>query len=332
MSVGKLSRRLTPQTPLTPASCQTVYHRARQLFSRSADPGRLVGRDEERTRLKTFLGRCAGPNPSGCIYVSGPPGTGKSAMVDEATRELVRECPAVRKASVNCMSIKSPKELYTTLLDQLLTSGTSPSEDGALAGLQKMFTPKKKSTDVFVVVLDEIDHILTLDPESLYRVFEWSLQKTSRLVLVGIANALDLTDRFLPRLKSRNLRPELLPFLPYSAAQIKTIITTRLRSLVPEGGPTPGYIPFFHPAAIELCSRKVSSQTGDLRKAFEVCRRAIDLVESETRIKHENEVRASHLQMSPSRRVLGENANLAANPAAALPAMSRHPWSNPCRA
>ncbi|KAI1767626.1 cell division control protein Cdc6 [Hypoxylon sp. FL1150] len=304
MSAGKVSKRLFPTTPLTPTAVQTVYHHARQLFSRSAEPGQLIGRDDERGQLKDFLQRCSKPSPSGCIYVSGPPGTGKSAMVNEVTQELA-EKGTVKKAYINCMSIKSSKDLYGTLLDQLCDESDA-TEDNAAATVQKLFIPRKKSTDVYLVVLDEIDHILTLDLESLYRLFEWSMQKSSRLVLVGIANALDLTDRFLPRLKSRNLKPDLLPFLPYSAAQIKNIITTRLKSLVPEGSP----LPFIHPAAVELCSRKVSSQTGDLRKAFEICRRAIDLVEMETKQKHETEIKEKMLLATPSKKPLGENINL----------------------
>ncbi|KAI1847304.1 hypothetical protein JX266_006529 [Neoarthrinium moseri] len=304
MSAGRVSKRMTPQTPLTPAAVQTIYHHARQLFSRSADPGQLIGRDDERAQLGGFLERCSEPNPSGCLYVSGPPGTGKSAMVNEIT-EKASQSSTVKKAYINCMSIKSSKDLYTTLLD-LLCNESELAEADAVSTLQKLFITKKKTSEVYLVVLDEIDHILTLDLESLYRVFEWSMQKTSRLVLVGIANALDLTDRFLPRLKSRNLKPELLPFLPYSATQIKTIITSRLKSLVPEGAP----IPFIHPAAIELCSRKVSSQTGDLRKAFEICRRAIDLVELETKQKHEAEIKEKMLLATPSRKILGENNNL----------------------
>lgn len=228
-------------------------------------------------------------------------------MVNEVTQELTDSTPSipVKKAYINCMSVKSSKDLYGTLLDQICDV-SDLSNDDAAATLQKLFMPRKASEEVFLVILDEIDHILTLDLESLYRLFEWSMHKSSRLVLVGIANALDLTDRFLPRLKSRNLKPELLPFLPYSSTQIKQIITTRLKSLVPEGSP----IPFIHPAAIELCSRKVSSQTGDLRRAFEICRRALDLVEMETKQKHEVEARENILLATPSRKPLGENANL----------------------
>ncbi len=308
MSAGKLSKRLMPQTPVTPASCQTVYHQARQLFSRSADPGQLIGRDDERERLRAFLGRCGTAKPAGCMYVSGPPGTGKSAMVKEVTEEVLEGRGAVRQANVNCMSIKTSSDLYATLLD-LLGMEAELLESGAVAALQRRFLARKTS-DVYVVVLDEIDHILTLDLESLYRMFEWSMQSTSRLVLVGIANALDLTDRLLPRLKARNLKPELLPFLPYAAPQIKSIITTRLRSLVPAASPAaPDFVPFFHPAAIELCSRKVSSQTGDLRKAFEILRRAIDLVEAETRLRLELEAKEKTLLMTPSKKPLGENRN-----------------------
>jgi len=310
------SRRQTPATPLTPSSSQTIYHQARQLFSRSADPGQLIGRDDERQRLQEFLSRCTTAHPNGCLYVSGPPGTGKSAMVNSVTKETVADSALIRKAYINCMSIKTSKDLYTTLLDQLVQGEemVELSESDAVAALQKIFHPaNKKSKDVFLVVLDEVDHILTLDLESMYRVCEWSMEKGSRLCLVGIANALDLTDRFLPRLKSRNLKPELLPVLPYSAPQIKHIIITRLKSLMPppaEGAAPDNFIPFFHPAAIELCSRKVSTQTGDLRRAFEILRRAIDLIESETRMQHENEIKEQMLQMSPSRKVLGEK-NLA---------------------
>ncbi|KAI5466405.1 P-loop containing nucleoside triphosphate hydrolase protein [Mariannaea sp. PMI_226] len=308
MSAGKLFKRLTPQTPLSPSTIQTVYHSARQLFARSAEPGQLVGRDSERDQLTEFLGRCSSTTPHGCLYVSGPPGTGKSAMITEMTRAY-SEQNKVQSAYINCMSIKSSKDLYTTLLGAL-GQASEVSESDAIAALQASFIPKSKSSTVFLVTLDEIDHILTMGLESLYRVFEWSLQKSSHLVLVGIANALDLTDRFLPRLKSKNLKPDLLPFLPYTAAQIKNIITTRLKSLMPEGKES--YVPFIHPAAIELCSRKVSSQTGDLRKAFEICRRALDLIEAETRSKHEDEAREKLLQMTPSKRPLGENINGAA--------------------
>ncbi|KAH7328688.1 cell division control protein Cdc6 [Stachybotrys elegans] len=308
MSAGKLFTRMTPQsgaTPSSPSTIQTVYHTARQLFARGSEPGELVGRDAEREQLSKFLDRCSSATPNGCLYVSGPPGTGKSAMVTSMVGEYPKK-EGVRSAYINCMSIKSSKDLYNSLITELGQPGDL-SEADAVTALHETFCSTTPSSTTYLVTLDEIDHILTMGLESLYRLFEWSLYKSSRLVLVGIANALDLTDRFLPRLKSKNLKPDLLPFLPYTAAQVKNIITTRLKSLMTEG--KENYVPFIHPAAIELCSRKVSSQTGDLRKAFEICRRALDLIEAETRGKHEDEAREKLLQMTPSKRPLGEKVN-----------------------
>ncbi|KAF8863373.1 cell division control protein Cdc6 [Acephala macrosclerotiorum] len=306
---GKPLTPRTPRTPVTPgASIATVYSKARQLFVRSSEPGRLIGREAEREELSNFIQERADKASGGCIYVSGPPGTGKSAMVGEIT-ESFEESASLRKEYVNCMSMKTSKDLYGKLLGTFC-EGVEVMEGDELKALQGIFLPRKKTKSVYVVTLDEIDHVLSLDLEILYKLFEWSLQKSSHLILIGIANALDLTDRFLPRLKARNLKPQLLPFLPYDATQIKTVITTRLKSLVPADSPTPEYIPFLHPAAIELCSRKVSSQTGDLRKAFDICRRAIDMIEAETKQKHEAALKEQMVQESPSKRPLEENNNL----------------------
>jgi cell division control protein 6 len=305
------AKALTPRTPRTPStpgtSINTVYNAARQLFARSSDPGRLVGREEERSELADFINTCIDTTSGGCTYVSGPPGTGKSALVHEITSDI-QKSDTVKKAYVNCMSVKTSKDIYTALL-QSLSSGSMVLDGSEMKTLQSMFIPRKRSSSIYIVTLDEIDHVLTLDLEFMYCLFEWSLQKSSCLVLIGIANALDLTDRFLPRLKARNLRPHLLPFLPYSAAQIRAVITTRLQSLLPADSTAPEFVPFLHPAAIDLCARKVSGQTGDLRKAFDICRRAIELIEIETKQKHHQSLN-EQVMNSPSKTPLSENINL----------------------
>jgi cell division control protein 6 len=296
----------TPRNPSTPSQ-STVYNLARQAFTRSNDPGKLVGREDERLELSNFVESCIESMAGGCTYVSGPPGTGKSAMVHEVT-QAVEETTMVKKAYVNCMSMKSSKDLYATLIDTLC-DGVEVMDGEEVQVLQGMFAPSRKSNTIYVITLDEVDHIMSLDLESMYKLFEWSLRPTSHLVLIGIANALDLTDRLLPRLKARNLKPNLLPFLPYTAPQIKTIITSKLQSLVPPTCTTPNFTPFLHPAAIELCSRRVAAQTGDLRKAFDIVRRAVDIIEAETRTKLQGQF-ASEPSTPSKPRVLGENPNL----------------------
>ncbi|KAI5811470.1 cell division control protein [Peziza echinospora] len=338
--VSLVGKPMTPRSqPGTPSSrfdgIPSVLGAARSMFARGAAPGKIIGRTEEREKLAEYLGTRVENGKGGCLYISGPPGTGKSALLGETLSEVQSESDTtVQKAYVNCMVMKDPKGIYARLLEEFWTEnmGDVESKDG-MDELEKLFVaPKgKKNADkdkrVFVVVLDEIDHLLTKDQEILYSIFEWSLAAHSRLILIGIANALDLTDRFLPRLKARNLRPQLLPFHPYSAPQIAAVISTRLKSLLPEDAPDKNYVPFIHPVAIQLCAKKVAATTGDLRKAFDMCRRGLELLESELKEKARKEHAAQQEQefelkmgMTPlattlERMPLGEINNVGSTPA-----------------
>lgn len=274
---------LTPRSSRSspPSKSQNVYAQARQLFNQ-ASSGKIVGREAERSQLTTFISTSVESRTGGCTYVSGPPGTGKSALVQEILQNYGEE--SVKVATINCVTLKSSTEVLAKFAQAFGSSRSS--HKAAKLNLAKLFTTKKADSMMHLVLLDEIDTLLNGDCDVLYSIFEWAMHPSSNLILIGIANALDLTDRFLPRLKMRNLKPSLLPFLPYSAAQISTIISERLRSLLPVGTTTDAsYVPLVHPAAIQLCGKKIAAQTGDLRKAFSLVRRAIDQIEQETLLK-----------------------------------------------
>lgn len=301
-------RPLTPRTPHTlntpRSTVPTVYNEARQAFARGSAPTALFGRETERTELQNFVSSRTKTKKSGCIYVSGPPGTGKSAFVSDVCRTVAAD-GSVKTGYINCMSIKNAVDMYRTLLEEFMDI-TEITEGEEMEKLRTLFMQRKAS---YVVTLDEVDHLLELDIDLLYNIFEWSLQKSSGLVLVGIANALDFTDRFLPRLKARGLKPHLLPFLPYTAQQISSVITSKLKALQPAGS---DQLPFIHPTAIMFLSKKVAAQSGDLRKALDICRRAIDLIEADTRNQHA--IKAAEITPSPtpspSKTPLVENINL----------------------
>lgn len=272
----------TPKTPQTPSITrivgQNVYNEARNVLRKAN--GRLVGRDAERDELEAFLSSRLKSRKSGSLYISGPPGSGKSAMVAEVLA-AIRPESSTKQSIVNCMSVKDAAGVCAELLsdfDKLdILQGSETS------ALDAIFHAKDRT---HLVVLDEIDHLLDVDLEFLYTMFRWSLQKKSNLILIGIANALDFTDRFLPRLRSKGLKPQLLPFMPYTVAQIVSVLSAKLKITLPEGNAaTPDFVPFVHPAALQFAAKKVAAQTGDLRKAFSICIRAIDIVESETRAK-----------------------------------------------
>jgi cell division control protein 6 len=70
-------------------------------------------------------------------------------------------------------------------------------------------------------------------------------------------------------------------FNPYKVEEISAIIKDRLSSL-DQDKDAPAII---QPQAIELCARKVAAATGDLRKALDVCRQAIEMAEAEAKKK-----------------------------------------------
>lgn len=179
---------------------------------------------------------------------------------------------------ITCVGLRTATQVYDRITDDLLPGAPKRNSE---TQLRKLFT-SKPSNKSYVLVLDEIDSLLDIECETLYNIFEWALHRSSCLTLIGIANALDLTDRFLPRLKSKGLKPELLPFLPYSAQHVSQIISDKLRTLLPKSTTVSAdFTPCMQPAAIQLCAKKIASQTGDLRKAFNLVRRTIDQVEKD---------------------------------------------------
>lgn len=86
-----------------------------------------------------------------------------------------------------------------------------------------------------------------------------------------------MTDRVLPRLQvSPDYKPSLLHYPPYSKQQIMDILTARL-----QGGAKDGTgAPVITTRAIAFLAGKIASLSGDLRKALDVCRRALELSET----------------------------------------------------
>ena len=93
----------------------------------------------------------------------------------------------------------------------------------------------------------------------LYDLFRIPTFPNSQCMLIGISNAIDLTDRFLPKLQSLNCQPLVITFRAYSKDQILKILQQRLMGLPCQ---------VFQPEALELCARKVAAASGDMHKVF----------------------------------------------------------------
>jgi len=294
---------------LTPA---LIYQEAKYLFSRSSLP-RFIGREKEKELIINFWKKYICGDQTSSLYISGCPGTGKSALINYISKTMIEEehpkiSHKIHVTYINCMSLKNPKMIYKKLLEDFSPRNQTSEESEVINSLDNLFIPKKirKDTAKYVCILDEIDYLNTRDQEILYKLFEWPVKSNSRLSIIGIANALNMTDRFLPRLKAKNCEPQYINFNPYEMNDMINIIKDRLdilnkkvinnkdientennncNSIVIENKEKikpQDYL--IQASAIELCARKIAG-TGDLRKALDVCKQAIELAEADLRNK-----------------------------------------------
>uniref|UniRef100_A0A914IFW5 AAA+ ATPase domain-containing protein n=1 Tax=Globodera rostochiensis TaxID=31243 RepID=A0A914IFW5_GLORO len=266
----------------------------------------LVGREVEFTKLETLLlsALSAADNGGGAnavvplsIYISGPPGTGKTATVQAVVNKLEKARKKFRFISVDCFSTPTPSILMKKLLAELGHNDTPASR--ANDKLCEVFSSTKRR---IVILLDEVDKMLSGRSKFIYTIFGWPTQFNGRVVVIGIANTLDLTQRQMPLLKLTT-SPHLITFSAYTGEQLIAILEHRLSSECLDR------------KAIELCARKVSALTGDVRQALDIASQMIvnlettdnneqeqHLVDNDESNK-ENDEAAAALLLAPSKTV-----------------------------
>ena len=137
-----------------------------------------------------------------------------------------------------------------------------------------------------VLLADELDYLFTKNQQVIYKLFDWPNEPNSHLIVIvrfaalghpqGISNTIDLPERILSLRSISRLSMNRVLFKPYSREQIATIIIVfsppsfhaqqRLDALA-----------VFSPEAIDLCSRKVSAVSGDIRRALMIAKRGVEL-------------------------------------------------------
>ncbi|XP_076670842.1 cell division cycle 6 [Andrena cerasifolii] len=234
----------------------------------SSAPVTLPGREAQLVKLQEFIEKHLNNETSGSLYVSGPPGTGKTACLSRLM--LKPEFKSQLKVVyVNCTTMKSAAAIYGKIIQELELTGPKTGKSSKMI-IEKYLKSKHKT---LLLILDEIDQLESKKQSVLYSIFEWPSIQRSKLILVGIANALDLTDRILPRLQARcELKPKLMHFPPYTKPQICTIISERLNEA--------NVSDLFTGTAVQMLAGKVAAVSGDIRRALDISRRVIEVAES----------------------------------------------------
>ncbi|GAA6046917.1 hypothetical protein JCM3770_003429 [Rhodotorula araucariae] len=258
-----------------------IYTQASSLLSSSLSTGALslLGRTDQRETLRAFLLRrfpfvytavgeagpstpTRGPGPA-AMYVSGPPGIGKTALIGavvEQLRDHVHERQLETEVSVameNCAAIAAGGVGGGKAWERLgLALGVDMDSGDDAMTTKERFEAGLKDGRKFLLVLDEIDHLVaptktpsrlasSQQPDLLNALFTLASIPASPLTLIGIANDLTLAALSLSPTPSpvkgkgkakadplfTPVKPIRLHFKPYTWQELVAIVDQRLSLL-----------------------------------------------------------------------------------------------------
>ena len=227
------------------------------------------------------------------LYIAGMPGTGKTASVKTIVNILESELKeAVNKKNGKAIgqnSINPFRKLFLSGIEypnisnvfKVIYQFIFDKEKGQLnirnyiQKLNDFFSNRKKynkdkslkdqTNSHILLIIDEIDFLINSSQNLLYNIFNWTTYDYSKLIVISISNTLDLQNRLFPKIKSR-MGNNLLMFKPYNKDELRIIIEDRGIDLK-----------LFSEDAIRLSCVKVAAINGDLRRIFQILKKAKEI-------------------------------------------------------
>ncbi|WVQ81847.1 hypothetical protein IAT38_003974 [Cryptococcus sp. DSM 104549] len=266
----------TEELPIDP------FERALLLLHVGATPESLPCREVEYVDVMSKVEEGISSGGGGCLYIAGVPGTGKTATVHAVVKELRRkaldgELASFSYVEINGLKIPTPQHAYTVLWEAI-SGAKNASAKTALKGLEAHFgkasgRARGPRSHTFVVLMDELDQLLTTKQDVVYNFFNWPTMRDSRLFVIAVANRMDLPQHLAAKIKSR-LGLQTVLFQPYDREALISIVRSRLvpHPLAPSKDPA-----VIHYDSIRLAAARMAGTNGDARRVLDACRRAVEV-------------------------------------------------------
>ncbi|GMR53152.1 hypothetical protein PMAYCL1PPCAC_23347 [Pristionchus mayeri] len=238
----------------------------------------LRGRENEFHRLVSLIDRSRENKEPLTIYISGTPGTGKSATTGLVLQLLGMAPRKIKTCMVNCTSVTKGDDLCAAIMRSL----EMPCPASTAKSKFTTFVTALKNT--LVLVLDEADFV---EEKMLSSIFTMPATVSPHLIVIGlfqlcfklttsisikkwlcsgIANSIDLTERLLRKIKLK-IEVERMVFPRYSKEELALIVSHKMKEEIAEGEGLDS-------TGIDLCARKVSAVSGDVREVMSIMRQS----------------------------------------------------------
>ena len=240
-------------------------------------PEQLPHRKEQIDKIVSIISiALAGEKPSN-IIVYGMTGTGKTAVLNYIGKELRKADPATEKCYflyINCEVVDTTYGILYNIASQFIEDIKNiPFTGWSFDKLyEELYTEMERLNKVFVIVLDEVDHMITKKGDTiLYYLAKINEHlSNSKVSLIGISNNMKFLELLEPKVRNR-INGESLIFPTYSKDQLKDILEERAKDVFDEG--------VLDEYVIEMCAAIAAKNEGDARMAIDLLRTAADIAE-----------------------------------------------------
>ena len=236
-------------------------------------PKNLPHRENEIEKISYNLWEALKGHIPSNMTLYGVTGAGKTAVTDYVCHHLKAKGKSmnrqVESIMVNCRQIDTQYRVLSHIGNSLLEEYEQDEIPFTGWPTDRVFNELIRRMDrrggVFVIVLDEIDHLVRkAGDDLLYNLTNMnSSLKTARACVIGISNDLKFTDFLDPRVRSRLGQLDVL-FRPYDAEQLQNILRQRAEEGLDAEAIGPG--------VIELCAALAAQEHGDARCALDLLR------------------------------------------------------------
>ena len=173
-----------------------------------------------------------------------------------------------QKIEINCFELTHPNQFYQVFYNNIFEKKENEEKSRSL--LEDYFEAMDPKDKFIVLLVDELDRLHTKDCQILYHLFDWAARPGSSLLVLSIANKMDLPETLPPKIISR-MGCRRIPFHAYKFSELVEIFNYRLGELKV----------IFEEDGISLIARKVASLSGDARRFLDICIRALNIAKQQ---------------------------------------------------